>query len=55
MVKITIKKKTLERIGLIFVGILIALLILEVVLRVGGFVLLSLQHKGSTIAAGGGV
>jgi hypothetical protein len=50
MVTIKIKKKTLERIGLIFLGIFLSLLILEVGLRLGGYALLSWQRSGNAIS-----
>ncbi len=51
MIKITIKKKTLQNIGLIFLGIFLGLLVLEIGLRIGGFILLTLQRNGNMITS----
>lgn len=42
---IIIKKELLGKIGLIFIGILFGLLILEIGMRIGGFLILYLQHR----------
>jgi len=47
--KITIKKITIKKIGLIFLGIFLTLLILEVGLRISGFVFLALQRQDNRI------
>ena len=55
MVKIVIKRRHLQNISLIFLGILLSLVILETALRIGGFILLGLQHHENKITDSGGV
>lgn len=49
MVKITIKKKTLKKILLLLIGIFLALLFIEISLRVAGFWIYSKQRAGYDI------
>ena len=49
MVKIAVKKKTIQNIGLIILGIFLSLLILEVMLRIAGFGLLALQRQRNIV------
>lgn len=50
MPKITIKKETLYRIGLVFLGILISFVVLEIVLRFGGVTLLAWQRYDNRLS-----
>src|SRR3989344_3623326 len=45
MVKLIIKKRVLQNIGLIFLGIFLGLAILEIAMRLGGFAVLYLQRS----------